>query len=864
MPPAGRREAESHLLVASVFLAARAHLVDAILDPSSFVGREQVALIGVLAERTMSELAAVVPAGSPFWELHRSIVEDDVDDLLEDADRRRSHATADDPTTLLRSAWSGPAQVLAHAAMASDPAAISDRPGIDREVVAMLDGLAEAVQVRDDLARMQRDLAEERASFPIAVAARAAGLSLQPWPSPAVVLGAMVATGSLATILEAANGRLQASRKIAVGAGLPTFATYLGDVIAALDERGRSRTMGPVPANAIRERSERTPVGDRPAAGTGRSHANGRAQTALFAPAEPALPKAIAMAEGFLRADGALRESWEMHREGMFGPGDVWSRYPEGLVLEILHGHGHDVTQQIDDLLSFTVANGFRYFAHPWSAVDSDTVGVFLRLLPFATPDDRYREALEPVLARLDEQVRAEGGIPVWIAGDAETTADRPPAMDLGEGCGTVAAHLLLGLLGLSGPLGDGWTDHRKTVSRGAAALLDRIATVGLGANVDYPPLYALARFEQLIGRLSDSPAGEGLTGQATAARTELAGALDRACARGPRSAQEAAMLTIACLEAGRAQMHRPGMADHDAQEPGIRWRLERRGVRRGSQPRQVGDLVLELDPHDCPVLRRAASHDLPSPARPRSGAARNEGSPSSVRVLMDDAVRLATLASYVPRSVQHDIIDHGTARESAHVEPSQGALLLVDISGFTGLTADAVRRGPAGIEGLSRSLNVQLGSIIDLIAEHGGDIDKIVGDGLLPVWRATDEDLATTARRAASCGLAILAQVGGLALDGRRAPAAQHRPVRGRGLGDARGRRRGTMAAPGRRRRAIPARGTRGVDAQRGPGRLSPGMGAHRRRVQRRNPRRRLHAGRRRPVPDRAAPGDARGPGRR
>ena len=259
----------------------------------------------------------------------------------------------------------------------------------------MLDGLAEAVQVRDDLATMQRDLAEERPSFPIAVAARAAGLSLQPWPSPAVVLGAMVATGSLGTIFEAANGRLQASRKIAVGAGLPTFATYLGDVIAALDERGRSRTMGPVPANAISERSERTPVGDRPAAGTGRSHANGRGRTALFAPAEPALPKAISMAEGFLSADGALRESWEMHREGMFGPGDVWSRYPEGLILEILHGHGHDVTMQIDDLLSFTVANGFRYFAHPWSAVDSDTVGVFLRLLPFATPDDRYREALE-------------------------------------------------------------------------------------------------------------------------------------------------------------------------------------------------------------------------------------------------------------------------------------------------------------------------------------------------------------------------------------------------------------------------------------------------------------------------------------
>ena len=243
VPPAGRPETESHLLVASVFLAARAHLVDAILDPSSFVGREQVALIGVLAERTMTELAAVVSAGSPFWELRGSIAEDDVDDLLGDAERRRAHATSDDPTALLRPAWAGPARVLAHATMASDRAALSDRPGIDREVVAMLDALAEAVQVRDDLARMQRDVAEERPSFPIAVAARAAGLSLQPWPSPAVVLGAMVATGSLATILEAADGRLQASRKIAIDAGLPTFATYLGDVIAALDAGGRGRTM---------------------------------------------------------------------------------------------------------------------------------------------------------------------------------------------------------------------------------------------------------------------------------------------------------------------------------------------------------------------------------------------------------------------------------------------------------------------------------------------------------------------------------------------------------------------------------------------------------------------------------------------
>ena len=41
----------------------------------------------------------------------------------------------------------------------------------------------------------------------------------------------------------------------------------------------------------------------------------------------------------------------------------------------------------------------------------------------------------------------------------------------------------------------------------------------------------------------------------------------------------------------------------------------------------------------------------------------------------MDEAARLETLASYVPRSVQLDIAHHAVDVETAHVEPSQGAL---------------------------------------------------------------------------------------------------------------------------------------------------------------------------------------------
>ena len=106
---------------------------------------------------------------------------------------------------LLRPAWSGPARLLALAAIASRAAATGRRQTLEDEVGAMLDRLADAVRVtRDDLATMQRDLQDGRLSYPIALTARAAELPLRPWPSPAVVLGAMIATGSLAAILDAA------------------------------------------------------------------------------------------------------------------------------------------------------------------------------------------------------------------------------------------------------------------------------------------------------------------------------------------------------------------------------------------------------------------------------------------------------------------------------------------------------------------------------------------------------------------------------------------------------------------------------------------------------------------------------------
>jgi hypothetical protein len=259
------------------------------------------------------------------------------------------------------------------------------------------------------------------------------------------------------------------------------------------------------------------------------------------------------MARGFLLADPTFKESWESHREGMFGSPDVASRFPAGLILEILCGRGLALSDEVDAFLSFTAANGFRYYDHPWSGVDSDTVGVYLRLQRFSGERLGDVAALDDVLDPLEVQVRTIGAVPVWIALDKAPDGQRPPILALGEGCGTVAAHLLLGLCEVAPQR------HAATIEMGAAHLLDRIDSVGLGANVNYPPLFALAVFARLIGRLDGLRYGPDVARKAAAARRALETALRAAVATSPRTPQEAALRILACLEMGVPEQLDPG-----------------------------------------------------------------------------------------------------------------------------------------------------------------------------------------------------------------------------------------------------------------------------------------------------------------
>ena len=147
----------------------------------------------------------------------------------------------------------------------------------------------------------------------------------------------------------------------------------------------------------------------------------------------------------------------------------------------------------------------------------------------------------------------------------------------------------------------------------------------------------------------------------------------------------------------------------------------------------------------------------------------------TAINVYISMPTLLETFASYLPALVvRRHVTGAPPAVPTRH--SLTAALLFADISGFTALTERLAQRGPAGVEELTRLLNVSFGQIIDLIEAHGGDVVKFAGDGLLAVWpvpgphplvpvpaltvvreqSAPFPDLADATLRAAQCARAL------------------------------------------------------------------------------------------------------------
>jgi class 3 adenylate cyclase/tetratricopeptide (TPR) repeat protein len=119
----------------------------------------------------------------------------------------------------------------------------------------------------------------------------------------------------------------------------------------------------------------------------------------------------------------------------------------------------------------------------------------------------------------------------------------------------------------------------------------------------------------------------------------------------------------------------------------------------------------------------------------------------------MDPEIR-KHLVSYAPELVAARLARDPDQFDVPSAERTEGALLFVDISGFTPLTERLAQKGPSGAEELGRILNGFFAETVDEIAAHGGIIVDFAGDALFAVW--LEEDLAESARRATQCAIAL------------------------------------------------------------------------------------------------------------
>ncbi|KAM3962169.1 adenylate cyclase type 10-like [Aphomia sociella] len=85
------------------------------------------------------------------------------------------------------------------------------------------------------------------------------------------------------------------------------------------------------------------------------------------------------------------------------------------------------------------------------------------------------------------------------------------------------------------------------------------------------------------------------------------------------------------------------------------------------------------------------------------------------------------------------------------------GVLLMADVSGYTALSERYSNTGKGGTYRLTVTLNTYLGSLIELIYSHGGDILKFAGDAFLALWKTDKRTfLCHTIHTVIACALII------------------------------------------------------------------------------------------------------------
>ena len=114
-------------------------------------------------------------------------------------------------------------------------------------------------------------------------------------------------------------------------------------------------------------------------------------------------------------------------------------------------------------------------------------------------------------------------------------------------------------------------------------------------------------------------------------------------------------------------------------------------------------------------------------------------------------------LASYISPLVIDRLLREKTAISAPCCEKFSGAILDIDIVGFTSLTERMEHTGQEGLEVLSRLLDHGFTRFITVVEAHGGAVLEFAGDGIVAGWFAPPETLTEAATLSAHCARALL-----------------------------------------------------------------------------------------------------------
>ena len=97
-------------------------------------------------------------------------------------------------------------------------------------------------------------------------------------------------------------------------------------------------------------------------------------------------------------------------------------------------------------------------------------------------------------------------------------------------------------------------------------------------------------------------------------------------------------------------------------------------------------------------------------------------------------------LSSFMPHSLFFRCLHHPSVPMDFEESPFFGAVLVIDISGFTSLTEMLAEQGKRGVDKLTRHVSTYFGHIIEIVYKYGGDVIRFAGDALIVVFRSPED----------------------------------------------------------------------------------------------------------------------------